>query len=106
MEVRNLSSTNSYRLLGITEHPEDTAPIKNSFYYPFRPLFDRRPVERNKVVENWSKSCIWSRMDKTILLKCLVTLNYQLEIVGEKFVTSIGYSEEFYENLLFDRSIY
>ena len=33
-------------------------------------------------------------------------LNYQLEIVGEEFVTSIGHSEEFYVNLLFDRYIY
>ena len=33
-------------------------------------------------------------------------LNYQLEIVGEEFVTSIGDSDEFYVNLLFDRSIY
>ena len=34
-------------------------------------------------------------------------LNYQLdlEIVGEEFVTSIGHSDEFYVNLLFDRSI-
>ena len=29
----------------------------------------------------------------------------QLEIVGEEFVTSIGDSDEFYVNLLFDRSI-
>ena len=33
-------------------------------------------------------------------------LNYQLEIVGAEFVTSIGRSDEFYTNLLFDRSIY
>ena len=33
-------------------------------------------------------------------------LHYQLEIVGEEFVTSIGYSDEFYVNLLFDRYIY
>ena len=33
-------------------------------------------------------------------------LNYQLEIVGDEFVTSIGHSDEFYVNLLFDRSIY
>ena len=33
-------------------------------------------------------------------------LNYQLEIVGYEFVTSIGHSDEFYVNLLFDRSIY
>ena len=33
-------------------------------------------------------------------------LNYQLEIVGEEFVTSIGHSDEFYVNLLFDRYIY
>ena len=32
--------------------------IKNSFYYPLRPLFDRRPVERNKAVENGSKRSI------------------------------------------------
>ena len=30
-------------------------------------------------------------------------LNFQLEIVGEQFVTSIGPSDEFYVNLLFDR---
>ena len=28
-------------------------------------------------------------------------LNYQLEILVEEFVTSIGYSDEFYVNLLF-----
>ena len=33
-------------------------------------------------------------------------LNYQLEIVGEEFVTSIGHSDEFYVNLLFDRYNY
>ena len=33
-------------------------------------------------------------------------LNYQLEILGEEFVSSIGHSDEFYVNLLFDRSIY
>ena len=33
-------------------------------------------------------------------------LNYQLEILGEEFVTSIGPSDEFHVNLLFDRSIY
>ena len=33
-------------------------------------------------------------------------LNYQLEIVGEEFVTFIGHSDEFYANLLFDRYIY
>ena len=32
-------------------------------------------------------------------------LNYQLEIVGEEFVTSMGHFEKFYENLFFDRSI-
>ena len=33
-------------------------------------------------------------------------LNYRLEIVGEEFLTSIGHSDEFYVNLLFDRYIY
>ena len=33
-------------------------------------------------------------------------LNYQLEIVGEEFATSIGHFDEFYANLLFDRFIY
>ena len=33
-------------------------------------------------------------------------LNYQLQIVGDEFVTSIGDDDEFYVNLLFDRSIY
>ena len=33
-------------------------------------------------------------------------LNYQLQIVGDEFVTSIGHDDEFYVNLLFDRSIY
>ena len=33
-------------------------------------------------------------------------LDYQLEIVGEEFVTSIGHSDEFYVNILFDRNIY
>ena len=33
-------------------------------------------------------------------------LNYQLQIVGDEFVTSIGHDDQFYMNLLFDRSIY
>ena len=33
-------------------------------------------------------------------------VNYQLEIVGEELVTSIGHSDEFYLDSLFDRSIY
>ena len=59
-----------------------------------------------KWVEKVDKSCIRSTKDKTILLECSVMLNYQLEIVGDEFVTSIGHSDEFYVNLLFDRSIY
>ena len=31
---------------------------KTVFYYPYRPLFDRRPVERNKADENGSKRSI------------------------------------------------
>ena len=33
-------------------------------------------------------------------------LNYQLEIVGEDSVTYFDHDDEFYVNLLFDRSIY
>ena len=33
-------------------------------------------------------------------------LNYQLQIVRDEFKTSIGHDDEFYVNLLFDRSIY
>ena len=33
-------------------------------------------------------------------------LNYQLEIVGEEFVNSIGHSDEFRVNLPFDRFIF
>ena len=33
-------------------------------------------------------------------------LNYQLQIVGDEFVTSISYDDEFYVNLLFDRFIH
>ena len=33
-------------------------------------------------------------------------LNYQSEIVGGEFVTTIGHPDEFYVNLLFDRYIY
>ena len=51
-------------------------------------------------------SCIWSTKDKTILLEFSVMLNYQLEIVGEEFATSIDHSDKFYVYLLFDRSIY
>ena len=36
----------------------------------------------------------------------MLKVNYQLEIVGGEFVTSIGYSDESYVNLLFDRYIY
>ena len=85
-------------------------PIKNSFCYPFRPLFDRRPVERNRAVENGSKRSIktvyWSAEGKTIFLKCLVLLNHPLEIVGQESVTSIDLYDEFYVNLLFDRFIH
>ena len=61
-----------------------------------------------KRVEKVNKSCIWWTNDKTILLECSVwvMLNYQLEIVEEEFVTSIGHLDEFYVNLFFDRSIY
>ena len=33
-------------------------------------------------------------------------LNHYLEIVGDELVTSIDHFDEFYVNLLFDRSIY
>ena len=33
-------------------------------------------------------------------------LNYQLEIVGEEFVTSTDHSDEFYVNILFEKSAY
>ena len=33
-------------------------------------------------------------------------LNYQLQIVGDEFVTSIGHDDEFYVYLRFDRSIH
>ena len=32
--------------------------------------------------------------------------NYQLQVVGDEFVTFIDHDDEFYVNLLFDRSIY
>ena len=35
-----------------------------------------------------------------------VNRGFTVEIVGEEFVTFIGLSNEFYMNLLFDRSIY
>ena len=38
--------------------------------------------------------------------ECSVILNYQLEIVADESVTSIDHYDEFYVNLLFDRSIY
>ena len=41
-----------------------------------------------------------------MFLECSVMLNYQLEMVGEEFVTSIGPSDEFYVDLLFGHSIY
>ena len=63
------------------------------------------------MVENGSKRSIKAvfgkqRIKLCIFLECSVMLNYQLEIVVEEFITSIGHSCEFYENLLFDRSIY
>ena len=33
-------------------------------------------------------------------------LNYELEIVGDEFVTFIDSCDEFHINLLFDRSVY
>ena len=84
--------------------------IKSSFYYPFRPLFwlqtSQKKQNGRKEVENVGKNCIWSIKVKTILLECSVMLNYQFEFVGEVIVTSFGHSDEFYEKLLFDRSIY
>ena len=38
--------------------------------------------------------------------ECSVILNYQLEIVADESVTSIDHYDEFYANLLFDRSFY
>ena len=111
---QKLNFKNSYRLLGITKHLKTQphhVPIKNSFYYPFRPLFDRRAIERNRVVENGSKMLIKAvfcqQMHKTILLECSVILNYQFQIVGDEFVTSIGHDDElFYVNLHFYRFIH
>ena len=111
--VRNLSSTNSYRLLGITEHPKDTAsPFTDqkqfllSFLTAFWSQTGQKKQSGRKWVEKVDKSCIWWTKDKTILLECSVMLNYQLEIVEEEFVTSIGHSDEFYVNILFDRCIF
>ena len=77
-----------------------------SFSIAFWSQTGRKKQSSRKRVEKVDKSCIWSTKDKTILLECSVMLNYQLEIVGKELVTSIGDSDEFYVNLLFDRSIY
>ena len=67
----------------------------------------RKKQNGRKRVKKVERSCVWSTKDKNILLECsVIMLNYQLEIVGEEFVTSIGPSDEFYVNLHFDRSIY
>ena len=47
----------------MTEHPipKDTASPctdQKQSYHPFQPLFDRRPVERNRAVENGSQRSI------------------------------------------------
>ena len=39
-----------------------------------------------------------------MLLECSVMLNYRLEIVGDESLTFIDNCDEFYVNLLFDRS--
>ena len=44
--------------------------------------------------------------DKIVLLEFSAMLNYQSQIVGDEFVTSIGHDDELYVNSLFDRSIY
>ena len=114
---QNLSSTNSYRLLDITKHPKDTASPctdQKQFLFSFSTAFwsqtGRKKQSGRKRIEKVDKCCIWSTNDKTILLllECsvMLSLNYQLEIVGEEFATSIDHSDKFYVNLLFDRSIH
>ena len=99
--------------MGITEHPQDTAspcinlkPVLLSFSTAFSSKTGRKEQSGRKRVEKVDKNCIWSIKDKTILLECSVMLNYQLQIVGDEFVTSIGHDNDFPVNLLFDRSIY
>ena len=43
---------------------------------------------------------------KLFFPKCLVLVNYRLEIMRDESVTSINHYNEFYVNSLFDRSIY
>ena len=52
------------------------------------------------------KNCTWLAKGKIIPQECSVMLNYQLEIVRDKFVSFIDHCDKFYVNLLFDRSIY
>ena len=110
MEVRNSSYTITNRLLGITEHPQDTAsprtdqkPFLLSFSTAFWLKTVRKKQSGQKQVEKVDKNCIWSMKNKTILLECSVIFNYQLQIVEDEFVTSIGHDDEFHENFLFDR---
>ena len=98
--------------MGITEHPKDTASLctnqkqlLSSFSTSFWSQTGRKKQSCQIWVKKVDKSCICWTKDKTILLECSVMLNYQLEIVGEEFVTSIGHFEEFFGNLLFIRSI-
>ena len=51
-------------------------------------------------IEKVDKNCVWSAKGETILLECLVMLDYQLEIVGDEPVTSIDHYDEFYVNLI------
>ena len=113
MEVKNSSPTILNQLLGMTEHPEDTAPpftdqklFLSSFSTAFRSQTGRKKQSGRKRVEKVDKNCIWPIKDKTLLLECSVMLNNQLQIVGDEFETSICHDDEFYVNLLFDRSIY
>ena len=109
-EVRNSSPTILNRLLGITEHPKDTAPPctdQKPFLLSFSTAFwsqtGRKKQSGRKRVEKVNKNCIWSAKGKTIFSKCSFLLNYRLEIVGDESVTSIEHYDEFYVNLLFDR---
>ena len=60
---------------------------------------------KETVVEKVNNNCIWSTKGKTTPLECLLMLNYQLETMGDESVISIDHFDEFYVNLLLNRSI-
>ena len=80
IEVKNPSPTISNELL------TNVLLTKNSFHYPFRPLFwsltGQKKHSSRKGFKKFNKNCISSKKGETTSIECSVILKYQLEMVG------------------------